>query len=54
MDALDSPAYGPMDFENYDRPDSLDELTDTFEEAEDLLDTELEDAIDESVRRGFQ
>ncbi|MFC7133730.1 MULTISPECIES: hypothetical protein [Salinibaculum] len=54
MDALDSPAYGPMDFENYDRPDSLDELTDTFDEAEDLLDAELEDTIDESVRRGFQ
>ncbi len=53
MDALDSPAYGPMDFENTDRPDRLDELTDTFEEAEELLDAEFEDVISEDVERGF-
>lgn len=52
MDALESPAYGPMDFDQYDRPDRLDSLTDTFEEAEELLDTELEDVIDEDVGRG--
>lgn len=53
MDALDSPAYGPMEFEDRDRPERLDELTDTFEEAEELLDTEFEDVISEDVERGF-
>jgi hypothetical protein len=54
MDAVESPAYGPMEFDNYDRPDSMTELTDTFEEAEQLLEAELEDVVDEDVRRGFQ
>ena len=53
MDALDSPAYGPMDFDMTDRPESMDDLTDTFEEAEQLLDAEFEDVIDEDVERGF-
>ena len=53
MDALDSPAYGPMEFENTDRPDSLDELSETFEEAEELLDAEFEDVISDDVERGF-
>jgi hypothetical protein len=53
MDAVESPAYGPMEFDNYDRPESMDELTDTFEEAEELLETEFEDIVDEDVRRGF-
>lgn len=53
MDALDSPAYGPMEFENRDRPDQLEELTDTFDEAEELLDAEFDDIIDEDVERGF-
>jgi len=53
MDALESPAYGPMDFDQYDRPESMDELTDTFEEAEELLDKEFEEVIDEDVERGF-
>ncbi|WP_181686526.1 hypothetical protein [Halorhabdus salina] len=52
MDAMDSPAYGPMEFEPRDRPDAMGDLTDTFEEAEQLLDAELEDLIDESVDRG--
>ncbi|PSP94399.1 hypothetical protein BRC91_06320 [Halobacteriales archaeon QS_4_62_28] len=52
MDAVDSPAYGPMEFDHYDRPDRLGELTDTFEEAEDVLETEFEDVIDEAVDRG--
>lgn len=52
MDALESPAYGPMEYDQYDRPDKLAELTDTFEEAEELLDAELDDVIDESVDRG--
>ena len=53
MDALDSPAYGPMEFDDYDRPEGMGELTDTFEEAEELLDAELDDLIDEDVDRGF-
>ncbi len=54
MDALESPAYGPMDFESQTRPEQLDDLTETFEEAEDLLEAEFEDIVDEDVRRGFQ
>jgi hypothetical protein len=54
MDTLDSPAYGPMEFEHHDRPEALDDLSDTFDEAEELLDKEFEDVIDESVERGFQ
>ena len=53
MDTLDSPAYGPMDYEMDDRPDGMDALSDTFEEAETLLDAELEDLVDENVSRGF-
>ncbi|MEF8814180.1 MAG: hypothetical protein V5A55_10225 [Halovenus sp.] len=54
METLESPAYGPMEFDHHDRPDSLSALTGTFEEAEELLEAEFEDVIDESVRRGFQ
>lgn len=54
METVESPAYGPMEFDHYDRPDTLDELTDTFEEAQQVLETEFEDIIDESVTRGFQ
>ncbi len=54
MDAIDSPAYGPMEFELSDRPDRLDTLSDTFEDAESLLSAELDDLIDEDgVDRGF-
>jgi len=54
MEAIDSPAFGPMDYEFDGRPDELDELSDTFEEAEELLSSELEDLIDEDdVDRGF-
>jgi hypothetical protein len=53
MDAMESPAYGPMDFDQYDRPETLDDLTGTFEEAEDLLEAEFEDVVDEDVERGF-
>jgi len=54
METLDSPAYGPMEFDHHDRPDPLSGLTETFEEAESVLEAEFEDVIDESVRRGFQ
>ena len=53
MDALESPAYGPMDFEQRGRPEGLNDLTDTFEEAEELLEAEFEDIVDEDVTRGF-
>jgi hypothetical protein len=54
MDALDSPAYGPMEFELSERPDDLNALSETFDEAETLLSTELDDLIeDDEVDRGF-
>ena len=54
MDALESPAYGPLDFDNYDRPERLDEFASTFEDAEDLLNAEFDDLIeDDGVNRGF-
>jgi hypothetical protein len=54
MEAIDSPAFGAMDYRFDGRPDTLDELSDTFDEAEDLLSSELEDLIDEDdVDRGF-
>jgi hypothetical protein len=55
MDALDAPAYGPMEYDDNGRPDRLDGLADTFEEAERLMEADLEDLIEESgVGRGFQ
>jgi len=54
MDVLDSPAYGPMEFDQHGRPGAMDDLADTFEEAEQLLEAEFEDVVDESVDRGFQ
>jgi len=53
MDAVDSPAYGQMEFDQHDRPDTMADLTDTFDEAEELLDKEFEDVVDEDVERGF-
>lgn len=55
MGALDSPAYGPMEYDQYDRPEPLDELNTTFEEAEQLLEQDFEDIVtDDGVDRGFQ
>lgn len=54
MDAIESPAYGPMEYDLSDRPDGLAELSSTFEEAEELLDAELEDLIAaDEIDRGF-
>ena len=53
FDAIDSPAHGPMDYDGYGRPESMDDLTDTFEEAEEVLETEFDDVIEEDVERGF-
>ena len=52
MDALDSPAYGPMEFDQYDRPDGVEELSDTFTDAQEVLEAEFEDVVDETVDRG--
>ncbi|AFZ73255.1 hypothetical protein [Natronobacterium gregoryi] len=54
MAALESPAFGPMEYDQYDRPDELEELADRFEEAEELLDAELEELVEtDEVDRGF-
>lgn len=54
MDAVDSPAFGPMEYEFDSRPKALDEAGATFEEAAELLDSELDDLIEEDeVGRGF-
>lgn len=54
MDALESPAFGPMKYDQYDRPDDLDSLAERFEEAEDLLSAELDELIEtDEVDRGF-
>ncbi len=54
MEAIDSPAFGPMEFELSERPEELDDLSTTFEEAEELLSAELEDLIeDDDIGRGF-
>jgi hypothetical protein len=55
MDAIDSPAHGPMTVDLADRPDELDALAETFDEAERLLDAELDDLVErDGVDRGFQ
>jgi hypothetical protein len=55
LEAIESPAYGPMEFDQYGRPDYLDDLADTFEEPEDVLDAELEDIVEgDDVGRAFQ
>lgn len=54
MEALESPAYGPMKFDPRGRPEELDGLADTFEEAEQLLNSDLDDLIDsDGIDRGF-
>jgi len=55
LEAMDSPAFGPMEYDQYDRPDPLEQLTGTFEEAQSVLDAELDELIeDDGVGRGFQ
>ena len=55
MEALDSPAFGPMEFELSERPDRLDDLSATFEDAEEVLNAELDDLLErDEVDRGFQ
>jgi hypothetical protein len=55
METLDSPAFGPMEYDQYGRPEALDALSSEFSDAEELLDSELDDLIDtDDVGRGFQ
>ncbi|PSP76285.1 hypothetical protein BRC86_01365 [Halobacteriales archaeon QS_3_64_16] len=55
MGALDSPAYGPLSYDREERSEHLGGLTDTFEEAEAVLETEFDDLVEEDeVGRGFQ
>jgi hypothetical protein len=55
MEAMDSPAFGPMDHDQYGRPGGLDELNDQFEEAEQLLEAEFDELVDDDgIDRGFQ
>jgi len=55
MEALDSPAFGPMEYDPYDRPEPVEGLAEEFADAEELLDAELDDLVDEDeVGRGFQ
>lgn len=55
MDAMDSPAFGPMEYDQYDRPDQLDDLATTFEDAEEVLDAELDELVQEDdVGRAFR
>lgn len=54
MEAIESPAFGPMTYDQYDRPDELAALDDQFEEANELLDAELDELVEaDGVDRGF-
>ncbi len=55
METLDSPAYGPMEYDLRDRPEALDEFAATFDDAEEVLEAEFEDLLQEDdIGRGFQ
>lgn len=55
MEAIDSPAFGPLEYDFAQRPDSMDDLSESFEEAEQLLEAEFEDIVrEDEVDRGFQ
>jgi len=55
METLDSPAFGPMEYDPHGRPDRMEDLADEFADAEELLNSELDDIIeDDGVGRGFQ
>jgi hypothetical protein len=54
MEATDSPAFGPMEYDMTGRPEGLDGLSERFEEAEELLSAELDDLVEaDDVDRGF-
>lgn len=54
MRAVDSPAFGPLQYDPDTRLDELDGLASTFDEAESVLSRELDDLLnDDGVGRGF-
>lgn len=54
MEALESPAYGPMEYDSYGRPDELDDLNEQFADADDALEAEFDDLVDDDeIGRGF-
>lgn len=54
MRAIQSPAFGPLEFDPTGRPEPLDELTGTFDEAESVLSTELEELLSrDQISHGF-
>ncbi len=55
MNAIESPTFGPVEYDGYGRPESLDRLAERFEEAETVLDAELDELIaTDEIDRGFQ
>jgi hypothetical protein len=55
MDALDSPAFGPVEYEFDGRPGVLDDLADEFADADELLTKDVEELVEaDGVERGFQ
>lgn len=46
MDALESPAHGPLELSEGDRPPGLEGLQETFQEPDSILEDELEELID--------
>ena len=54
MEALESPAFGPVDYDMRSRPEGVEGLSETFEDAEAALEAEFEDIVDrDGVNRGF-
>jgi hypothetical protein len=54
METLESPAFGPMEYDQYGRPEEMADLSEEFTDAEELLESELDDLIEEDdVGRGF-
>lgn len=54
MEAIESPAFGPLTFDSNDRPDPMDDLAGTFDEAENVLNSELDELLDEDdIGRAF-
>ncbi len=54
MEAMDSPAFGPLEYEPHGRSSPLDGLAGTFDEEESLLSDELEELLNrDQIDRGF-
>lgn len=54
MEAIESPAFGPLTVDSTTRTERIDSLAGTFDEAEQLLNNELEELLDQDeIGRGF-